>query len=104
MTTVAAGELACRDFAPSFEAPDGAVADDFNDFDAAFCDAATLPRDDIATALSGFAIGAFAVLAAAFFTVEGVEDFLCDFLDIRLPFVAFRRTMKCVLSAGWRNR
>jgi hypothetical protein len=75
----------------------GAVADDFNDLVDACWDATTLPRDGFATASAGFVTLALADLATGFLTFAGLDDFLCNFLDIRLPFVAFRRTMIGVL-------
>jgi hypothetical protein len=84
----------------SFATRVGAVADDFNGLVGACCDATTFGRDGFATALGGFVALAFAVLVAAFLRFEGLDDFLCDFLDIRLPFVAFRRTMIGVMWAG----
>src|SRR6476646_9835999 len=97
MTEVAAGELSVVSLVFSFTLAFSlvtrvrAVADDFNGLVGACCDATTFERD-------GFAAVAFAVLVVAFLTFEGLDDFLCDFLDIRLPFVAFRRTM---ISVWW---
>jgi hypothetical protein len=66
-------------------------------------------RDGVAAALAivrDFVVRDLAVadLAVVFPVFAVLEDFLCDFLDIRLPFVAFRRTMNRVLWFALRNR
>ncbi len=62
-----------------------------------------VPRDVFA-AFGSFPALAFADLADTFLAVElAVEDFViffCDFLDIRLPFVAFGRTMSKYIVVG----
>jgi len=85
--------------------PAGA-SDDFNRFDAALCDvAAAAVLDDFLDDLRAAAPGVFAffvfaraadfdldfrlAVSPAFRAGEVLEDFLRDFLDIRLPFVAF---------------
>jgi hypothetical protein len=71
-----------------------AEEEDFNDFDAALCDV-SLARflfDVFATARLLFAalvLEALEVLARTRCLDEVLGDFLRDFLDIRLPFVAF---------------
>ena len=88
---------------------------DFNGFDAGLWDAlaeavlAALP-DFLATALPALAAGvlteAFAPLRAGFAAtgflaaalLDVLEDFLRVFLDIRLPFVAFRGSTNRVLG------
>ena len=73
---------------------DGAAeTEDFNRFDAALCDGLAVARFvDFAAALRLFALLVF--LAFGDFAESDrrggvLEDFLRDFLDIRLPFVAF---------------
>jgi hypothetical protein len=87
--------------------------DDFNFFDGALCDAFAvglpgcfffaLSPDLAAVALRAFE-GAFAVLAGRariVFPAAGLGDFLRVFLDIRLPFVAFRgSTIGVLRQAG----
>jgi hypothetical protein len=84
--------------------------DDFNFFDGALCDAFAvgvpvrlffvfLP-DLVAVALRAFEGAAFAGIADRVriaFPAAGLEDFLRVFLDIRLPFVAFRGSIIGVL-------
>jgi hypothetical protein len=80
-------EFAARGFA-------SVVLEIFNRFEAPLCDAGVAAdlRDLPAAGLGDFA--AFDVVRAAGFApagrrVAGLEDFLRDFWDIRLPFVAF---------------
>ena len=81
--------------------------DDFNFFDGALCEAfavalpvcllfvllvvaAVAPRVFEGAVFADLADWARTAFLAAFLAVVGLEDFLRVFLDIRLPFVAFR--------------
>lgn len=81
----------------------GAAAEEgLNRFDAALCDvlAACFLFDDFAAARLRLAVPvleAFEVLARTGRLDEVLGDFLRDFLDIRLPFVAFRGSIIRVL-------
>jgi hypothetical protein len=84
-----------------------AFSEDFNRFDAALCDAAFVPvlLDLLADAGCVFALRVWVdarVFTGFFLDVglpEGVlDDFFRDFLDIRLPFVAFGGSTKAVLQ------
>jgi len=83
-----------------------AEEEDFNGFDAALCDVllARFLFDVFAAARRLFAVlalplvlEAFEVLARAGCLDEVLGDFLRDFLDIRLPFVAFGSSIMGVL-------
>src|SRR5262249_43353763 len=80
-------DFAARDF-------DRTLPEIFNRFEPPLCDAAlgTDLRDLPAVGRRGFATFVFARTAGFAPTglrADGLEDFLRDFLDIRLPFVAF---------------
>jgi len=79
-----------------------AEEEDFNRFDAALCDAPTDPflLDDFAALrliLAPLFLDAFDDFAPAGRLDDVLEDFLRDFLDIRLPFVAFAGSIIRVL-------
>jgi hypothetical protein len=86
-----------------------AAEGDFNRFDAALCDG--LPDCfslELFAAWPAFAplaltvfLVAFADLAAAFRVGEVLGDFLRDFLDIRLPFVAFSGSIIGILRVSF---
>jgi hypothetical protein len=79
--------------------PTGA-ADFFKGFDGDSCDVVVCPLDLFAAVwrvLEAFALPFPGDLATVGPTDEGLDDFLCDFLDIRLPFVAFGGSMIGVL-------
>jgi hypothetical protein len=78
-------ELLLRGFA------EGAGAGDFNRFDAALCDVWRFSLDAFAArpAFTTFVLDAFDDFATGRPLGEVLGDFLRDFLDIRLPFVAF---------------
>jgi len=97
--------------------PDFAMLTDFNALDAGLCDPletdvpacllVVLLLDLVATGSRDFEDGFFAVVregARLVFSVGDLGDFLRVFLDIRLPFVAFRGTINEVLrQAGIRS-
>jgi hypothetical protein len=90
---------------------DSPETDDLNFFDGALCDAravafavrlSALLADFFAVALRAFAAGVLAELfdwARVAFPAEDLGDFLRVFLDIRLPFVAFGRSIIGLLRA-----
>jgi hypothetical protein len=92
--------------------------EDFNRFDAALCDARPERWPDrfllevfaavapvflpfVLTAFPTVFLAAFADLAAGFRRGEVLGDFLRDFLDIRLPFVAFSGSIIGVLRVSF---
>src|SRR6202000_536784 len=98
------------DIAAALRGFDAAAAEgDFNRFDAALCDGpgTGFLLELFAADASAFAplvltalLVAFADLVAAFRVGEVLGDFLRDFLDIRLPFVAFSGSIIGILRVS----
>jgi hypothetical protein len=77
--------------------------DDFNRFDAGLCDAAEIAfvpdlRAGARRVFAGFVFAEALVFPGIWLPEADLDDFFRDFLDIRLPFVAFGRSTKAVLQ------